>query len=74
MNFRLLKKSTNAAISTFHILNEAGEACGSVNVPNKQAEDLKRHWKGAYAAPAAKPKVPAVRLPQLSKKAILRGC
>jgi hypothetical protein len=54
MKFRLEKKSSNRALTKFHILNSADETVGSVNVPPSQESDLLKHWTGAKAA-AAKP-------------------
>jgi hypothetical protein len=36
--------------------------------------DLQKYWAGERSSPAAKPGVPRVRLPAMSKAAILRGC
>ena len=72
MTFKLVKKSTGPALSVFRVVNSAGAAVGSINVRPDEEGDLLAHWR-ADAAPAAKPAVKAVRLPQLSKKAILRG-
>lgn len=74
MRFQLVRKSTGRVLTTFHITNSKNDICGSINVPNSEAADLQKHWRGAYAPPAAKPGVKPVALPRLSKQAVLRGC
>ena len=85
MNFRLEKKEASRALVKFHILNSAGELCGSVNVPPSQESDLLKHWHAPEeAAPAAKAASKAARSkaaivaalkkgPRLSKAALLRS-
>ena len=80
MTFKLTEKGRTRLNTTFHITDSAGDICGSVNVPNEAASDLLKHWRGAQspgtpagAAAAARPGV-KLRLPPLSKQAILRGC
>jgi hypothetical protein len=47
MSFRLTKKSTGKVLTTFHVLNSAGDICGSINVRNgKETEELIRCWSG----------------------------
>jgi hypothetical protein len=47
MSFRLTKKSTGKVLTTFHVLNSAGDICGSINCRNgKEADDLLRCWSG----------------------------
>jgi hypothetical protein len=68
-NFKLVKKSTGPA---FHVMN--GPAIvGSINVRPDEEKDLLRYWR-ADASPTAKPKVAPLKLPRLSKAALLRGC
>jgi hypothetical protein len=52
MTFKLIKKSSTAALAKFQVLNAAGDIVGSVNVPPSQVDDLLRCWTGT--APAAK--------------------
>ena len=42
--FTLTKKSANNVKTTFHVLNGAGDICGSINVQNAEVPDLLRHW------------------------------
>jgi hypothetical protein len=74
MTFRLLKKTTGRASTIFHVTDAASAVLGSVNVPREQENDLQKCWAGAHGPPAAKAAVPRVRLPAMSKAAILRGC
>ena len=73
MTFKLVKKSTGPALSVFHVVNSAGVIVGSINVRSDEEKDLLRYWR-ADAPPAVKPAVKAVRLPAMSRQAILRGC
>ena len=36
--FKLSKKSTGRTLTTFHILNSAGDIVGSANIPNAEAD------------------------------------
>ena len=72
MTFKLVKKSTGPALSVFHVVNSAGAIVGSINVRPDEEKDLLRYWR--THPPAVKPAVKAVRLPAVSKQAILRGC
>ena len=80
MTFKLLKKSTGATLTKFHIVDGRGDIVGSINVANEQASDLQKHWRDSAPAGAAKQSsasalAPAFkRVPGLSKQAILRGC
>jgi hypothetical protein len=74
MNFRLVQHKSTRALTTFHVLNKAGDVVGSINVPPAEAKDLQKCWLGAHRDPAAKAGPPRVRLPAMSKAAILRGC
>ena len=47
MTFKLVKKSTGATVTTFHITDAAGTIYGSVNVPNEAATDLLKCSAGA---------------------------
>ena len=83
MTFKLLKKSTGATLTKFHVVDARGDIVGSINVANEQASDLLKHWREP-AAPAAAAgsharTVNAIsnalrRGPRLNKEAILRGC
>ena len=50
MNFRLEKQSATRALVKYHIVNNAGETCGSVSVPPSQEKDLLASWHGPQAA------------------------
>ena len=54
MTFKLVKKSTGATVTTFHITDAAGTIYGSVNVPNEAATDLLKCWAGARSPGAGK--------------------
>jgi hypothetical protein len=76
-NFKLVKKSTGAVLTVFHVMN--GPAIvGSINVRPDEEKHLLRHWRAdappAARASIARPRVEPVRLPKLSRQAILRGC
>jgi hypothetical protein len=74
-NFKLKQVSSNRSLAKFHVLNEKDNSIiGSIAVKPEEVSDLKRCWRGAYAAPAAKAGVQPIALPRLSRKAILRGC
>jgi hypothetical protein len=55
MTFKLTKVSANKNLAKYHIVNSAGELCGSVSVPPSQEKDLLASWHGPQAAPRAKP-------------------
>ncbi len=84
MTFKLLKKSTGAVLTKFHVVDSVGTIVGSINVGNEQAADLQKHWRqpGAPAATAAGNHARAVNAisnalrkgPGLSKEGVLRGC
>jgi hypothetical protein len=74
MRFTLKQISSNRLKTTFHVVNDKNETVGSINVANAAVPDLQKCWAGARSSPAAKPGVPRVRLPAMSKAAILRGC
>jgi hypothetical protein len=74
MTFKLVQQKSAKANAVFRTVDAGGTTVGSVNVPHAQADDLVRHWRGGVGAPSAKPALPRVALPQLSKRAILRGC
>ena len=84
MRFRLTKKSTGQILTTFHVLDSAGDICGSINVPNEQANDLLRCWQGQVVGDSPHGTSPVNALAAaflknrnrapLSKAAILRGC
>jgi hypothetical protein len=84
MNFRLLKKATNRVKTIFHVVNSAGDICGSINVAPSEEADLLKHWQGSTVQPQASSSrdgntnafVAALmkNRPKFSKQAILRGC
>jgi hypothetical protein len=55
MNFTLSRKPQRRGdtLTTFHVLNSAGDIIGAVNVPTEQADDLERHWRGVATPPQA---------------------
>ena len=53
MTFKLLKKSTGATLTKFHIVDGRGDIVGSINVANEQASDLQKHWREPGAPAAA---------------------
>jgi hypothetical protein len=53
MTFKLLKKSTGATLTKFHVVDSAGSIVGSINVANEQAPDLQKHWRQPGAPVAA---------------------
>ena len=81
MKFQLVQHSTTRANTVFHVRDAGdGTVLGSINCPRGQEDDLLGHWRGAQQSPgtpagpaaAARPGV-KLRLPPLSKQAILRG-
>jgi hypothetical protein len=84
MTFKLVHKSTNAALATFHIRDGRGDIVGSVNVKPDEVADLQKCWRDsapAAAATAGKQARAANALvaalkrgPRMNKAAILRGC
>jgi hypothetical protein len=78
MTFKLVKKSSGPALSVYHVVNGAGAVCGSINIRPDEEKDLLRYWRAdappAARASTARPRVEPVRLPKLSRQAILRGC
>jgi hypothetical protein len=100
VTFKLLKKSSNKARTTFHVMNGT-TIHGIINVPPEEEANLLKCWAGqsiaaaaagqpstplarAFAqlrppgsvAPAAKQGAPPfkLKLPRMTKEAILRGC
>jgi hypothetical protein len=86
MTFRLEKKSTGAVLTKFHVVNSAGDICGSINVANGQVNDLLKHWRQPAPAASTAGHARAVSAisnalrkgPRLSgqaaRQAVLRGC
>jgi hypothetical protein len=84
MTFKLVHKSTNAALATYHITDGRGDIVGSVNVKPDEVADLLKCWRGAVPAAAATAGKQAraanaisaalKRGPRMNKAAILRGC
>ena len=73
MTFNLLRKSSGRINTTFHITDAACTVVGSANIPIGQEADFQKCWQDGRGPAAAKPGVPRVRLPAMSKAAILRG-
>jgi hypothetical protein len=77
MNFKLLEKSRNRSLVTFHVLNDADDVVGSVGVSPREAGDLLRHWAGPKRQSQPRSQM-RMRFPQLKlsmrRQAILRGC
>jgi hypothetical protein len=86
MQFKLVKKSSNRQISTFHVVDGQDSICGSINVQNQEVPDLLRCWSGS-TADSAQPKAKAsakatmvaaflrnLKRRPVSRAAILRGC
>jgi hypothetical protein len=83
MTFKSSKKSTGRTLTTFHVTDDKGMICGSINVANNQADDLMKHWRAPTGAPAAAAKQSSAttalisalkRGPRLSRQGVLRGC
>ena len=84
MTFKLLKKSTGAVLTKFHVVNARGDIVGSINVANGEVNDLQKCWHDSIpaAATAAGKQARAVNAmvaafrkgPRMNKEAILRGC
>jgi hypothetical protein len=82
MNFKLVKKSTGAVLTKFHVVNARGDICGSINVANGEVSDLLNCLRdSAPAAAGAKQATAAAALsaalrrgPRLSRQGVLRGC
>ena len=80
MTFKLLKKSANACVVKFHIVNARGDIIGQANVPPNEVSDLQKCWRDSTPA-AAKQSTAATALvnalkrgPRLSRQGVLRGC
>jgi hypothetical protein len=76
MNYRLIQKSINKAVATFHVLNAKDDIVGSVNVPPSEISDLMRHWNGARTTEAKQLPVARINLKmtKVARAAVLRGC
>jgi hypothetical protein len=74
MKFQLKQISQNRLKTTFHVVNDKNETVGSINIANAEVPALQKCWAGARSSPAAKPAVPRVRLPAMTKQQVLRGC
>ena len=84
MTFKLVHKSTNAALATYHIRNGRGDIVGSVNIKPDEVSDLLKCWRDSVPAAAtiagkqargANAIIAALkRGPRMNKEAILRGC
>jgi hypothetical protein len=81
--FKLQQKSINPVVAKFHVVNQAGEVVGSVNVPPAEVSALLKHWAGPVERPAARisasprisvPGMKFGKLRPMSRQAILRGC
>ena len=81
MTFKLVHKSTNAALATYYITDGRGDI---VNVKPDEVADLQKCWRDSVPATAATAGKQAraanalvaalKRGPRMSKQAILRGC
>jgi hypothetical protein len=82
MKFRLFEKSRNKVKTTFVVVNQAGDICGSINVSNESAGDLLRCWQGPVGdSPQSRSSSPNALAASFMKHrkpflqgAILRGC
>ena len=78
MRFKLVKKSTNRSLTTFHVHNERGDIIGSVGVAPEEADDLLRHWSGAADRGERQPPVanakPMPLMGRMPRAMVLRGC
>jgi hypothetical protein len=82
MKFRLFEKSRNKVKTTFVVVNQAGDICGSVNVSNESAGDLLRCCQGPVGdSPQSRSSSPNALAAAFMKHrkpflqgAILRGC
>jgi hypothetical protein len=80
--FKLSRKAVKGNRTTFHVTNQAGDICGSINVANAEVDDLVRCWSGAKESPQSNQSrsrnaLAAAFLENrkpVSKTAILRGC
>jgi len=77
MKFKLVQKKSTKQLTTFHVLNERGDICGSVGVAPNEANDLLKHWVGAREE-RREPEMKAPSMKKMSsdrvKRAVLRGC
>jgi hypothetical protein len=79
--FKLVKKFRDQAIVKFHVLNRAGDVCGSINVSPNEVSELLRHWAGDSSKPPPSQKqnpfLAAMRNARpraVNRQAILRSC
>jgi hypothetical protein len=82
MNFKLVKKSSTKALTTFQVVDDAGDIKGTINVPVSAEDDLLKCWSGGSSD---KRKEPVAHMTDTlvaaakrsarppDKKAILRG-
>jgi hypothetical protein len=83
-SFRLEKKSSNRVKTVFHVVNDSGDICGSINVAPSEESDLLKHWAGAKdqrqpqaQAQSQNPFVEALMRAKskvTNRQAVLRGC
>jgi hypothetical protein len=82
MQFKLIQKAQNGVKTIFHVLNESGDVCGSINVKTgREVDDLLACWNGGKDVSSVK-QSPANALAAAFMKhrkpfrqeAILRGC
>jgi hypothetical protein len=81
MKYRLIKKCSNRARTTFHVLNSSDDVVGSINVSPNEEADLLKHWSGSVEGVKQQsqnrnPIVAAMKLKAhpMSRAAILRSC
>jgi len=86
MKFQLIQKSQNRVQTKFHVLSQAGDVVGGINVENHEVPDLLRCWSGATDSPPqrqggrspvsvlAKAFLQAKSKSSFSRAAVLRGC
>jgi hypothetical protein len=85
MNFTLRKSGSTNMLTTFQVVDNAGDIRGTISVPLGAESDLTKHWTEEPATAkrpdpagdlAGKILVAAKRRgsPRVSKAAILRGC
>ena len=76
--FKLRQKSIDQVIAKFHVVNQAGDIVGSINVAPEKVDALLRQWTGPVdRSPSAQMSVPTMKLARpgrMSRAAILRGC
>jgi hypothetical protein len=83
--FKLIQRSSNRLVTTFHIVNAKGDVCGSVSCAPQEESQLLRCWSGptdrGNTEPATAVKslseafISALRKQKVNRRAFaLRGC